>query len=79
LRVRPGITDPASIAYRHEELLLGLEPDPERYYREQLLPDKLALSSEYVEHMSMTRDISILFQTAVSLFSKTPRLRTTKS
>jgi lipopolysaccharide/colanic/teichoic acid biosynthesis glycosyltransferase len=79
LRVRPGITDPASIAYRHEELLLGLEPDPERYYREHLLSDKLALSLEYVEHMSMTRDISILFLTAVSLFSKTPGLRTTKS
>ena len=80
LRVRPAITDPASIAYRHEEHLLALEPDPERYYREHLLSDKLALSLEYVEHISLARDISILMQTAGSLFRTTPEtFRSTKS
>ena len=44
LSVRPGITDPASIAYRNEEELLAKASDPIRYYRESVLPAKLALN-----------------------------------
>ena len=42
LSVRPGITSPASLAYRHEEQLLAGE-DWETHYRARVLPDKLAL------------------------------------
>ncbi|MGO9125741.1 MAG: sugar transferase [Terriglobales bacterium] len=70
LSVRPGITDPASIAYRHEESALAQEHNPERYYREQLLPKKLALSLRYIDALSLRTDLSILYQTAVSLLRK---------
>jgi lipopolysaccharide/colanic/teichoic acid biosynthesis glycosyltransferase len=73
LQVRPGITDPASIAYRHEESILAMQSDPERFYRERLLPQKLALSSEYVKKLSFRRDLSILILTCVSVFQTSPR------
>ena len=41
LETRPGITDPASILYRDEEAILAASPDPEKTYREIILPHKL--------------------------------------
>jgi len=63
LAVRPGITDPGSILYRHEEQLLGDQPDPDRYYKEVVLPDKLNLNLKYLNHMSFSYDLSLLLQT----------------
>jgi lipopolysaccharide/colanic/teichoic acid biosynthesis glycosyltransferase len=63
LAVRPGITDPGSIRYRHEEQVLGDQPDPDRYYREVVLPDKLNLNLEYLSHMSFSYDLSLLLRT----------------
>ncbi len=65
--VRPGITDPASIAYRHEEKLLAKQEVPGTYYREVVLPHKLALSLEYIGRMSLRNDLSILGKTLWSL------------
>jgi lipopolysaccharide/colanic/teichoic acid biosynthesis glycosyltransferase len=78
LAVRPGITDPSSIAFRHEELLLANQQDPELFYRKQLLPAKLALSSDYIKNVSFLRDISILLRTFVSVFqASSPKADTT--
>lgn len=63
LRVRPGITDPASIRYRNENELLAQVEDPERYYREVIMPDKLRLNLEYVHTMSFWNDIRFIFST----------------
>jgi lipopolysaccharide/colanic/teichoic acid biosynthesis glycosyltransferase len=63
LAVRPGITDPSSILYRHEEQVLGDQPDPDRYYREVLLPDKLNLNLEYLSRVSFSYDLSLLLRT----------------
>jgi lipopolysaccharide/colanic/teichoic acid biosynthesis glycosyltransferase len=63
LAVRPGITDPGSIRYRHEEQMLGDQPDPDRYYREVVLPDKLNLNLEYLSNMSFSYDLSLLLRT----------------
>ena len=63
LRVRPGITDPASIIYRDEETLLASAADPERTYRDKVLPQKLSLYEQYVAEPSLGRDISILWRT----------------
>ncbi len=68
LKVRPGITDPASILYRSESELLGQSEDPIRYYEEVLLPQKLAISSEYVRTATMMRDIKILLETLIVCF-----------
>jgi lipopolysaccharide/colanic/teichoic acid biosynthesis glycosyltransferase len=63
LRVRPGITDPASIAFRHEDVLLAASTSPETAYVERVLPAKLSLSLDYVRHVSFRGDLSIFIRT----------------
>lgn len=59
---RPGITGLAQLEFRNEaELLDG--PDPERTYREAILPAKLALDREYLDHRSIRLDLEILART----------------
>lgn len=67
-RIKPGITDPASIVYRDEEVLLKKSSKPERTYREQILPHKLALYEDYVRNRTFIKDINIIFKTIASLF-----------
>jgi len=62
-RLRPGITDPASIAFRHEEQLLASVEDPERYYVSEVLPAKLALSLAYSQRRSMRSDLRVIYRT----------------
>jgi len=64
LQVRPGITDPASIAFRNEEELLAKASDPFRFYKENLLPAKLSLNLTYLEKRSLWLDIRVLLETA---------------
>lgn len=64
LKVKPGLTDPAAIVYRHEEQLLATCPDPERTYRETILPHKLTLYEQYVAHHSFLNDMKVLARTA---------------
>jgi lipopolysaccharide/colanic/teichoic acid biosynthesis glycosyltransferase len=63
LTVRPGITDPASIVYRHEEAVLARSPDPEAAYRHEILPHKLSLYERYVDTRTFFGDILILVNT----------------
>jgi lipopolysaccharide/colanic/teichoic acid biosynthesis glycosyltransferase len=58
--VRPGITDLATLVYRDEETILAGFPDPERGYRETVLPAKLALNLQYLERRSAVRDLKLL-------------------
>jgi lipopolysaccharide/colanic/teichoic acid biosynthesis glycosyltransferase len=67
LSVRPGITDFASIEYRDENTLLAQSPDPERTYREVILPTKLALQARYVDLCGVRTDLSILVRTLRAL------------
>jgi lipopolysaccharide/colanic/teichoic acid biosynthesis glycosyltransferase len=69
LTVRPGITDPASIAYRREQELLAAQSDPDRYYREVVLPDKLSMNLEYLDRISFSYDLLLVLHTTVSIFS----------
>jgi lipopolysaccharide/colanic/teichoic acid biosynthesis glycosyltransferase len=59
-RVRPGITDLATLVYRDEERILAGYDDPERAYREAVLPAKLALNLQYIERRSASRDLKLL-------------------
>lgn len=63
LDVRPGITDLASIRYRNENELLEQAADPEQYYREVVMQDKLRINSEYITDRSFFKDIKIIFLT----------------
>ena len=66
--VKPGITDPASIKYRNEEKILALSDDPEKTYREEILPRKLDLYEDYVKSKSLSNDIRLLGKTFIALF-----------
>ena len=63
LQVRPGITDPASIRYRNENELLAQVPDPEKYYREVIMPDKLKINLKYIANISFKNDLQIILHT----------------
>jgi len=67
LRVRPGITDLASLTYRDEAGRLDHEPDPERAYVETILPDKIRLARTYVSRASLVYDLRILGETLLLL------------
>ena len=69
LRARPGLTDPASLAYRHEERLLKSVANPEDYYVASILPEKMELSESYLRRRSMLKDVGVLLKTARRLFS----------
>jgi len=64
LRIRPGITDIASLKYRNESEVLRLAADPEEEYITRVLPDKIALAKEYVRRSSLFFDISLILKTA---------------
>jgi lipopolysaccharide/colanic/teichoic acid biosynthesis glycosyltransferase len=63
LRVRPGITDPASLKYRREADQLASAGDPEAEYVERILPDKIAISKHYLRTSSLLADAGILLRT----------------
>lgn len=65
--VPPGITDPASIEYRDEETLLAAADDPEREYREVILPRKLDIYERYVENVSLAIDAAALRDTFLAI------------
>lgn len=66
LSVRPGITSPASVLYRHEESLLRHGKVMETYLR-SILPSKLRLDQLYVRHRSLWLDLDVLFWTVIVL------------
>jgi lipopolysaccharide/colanic/teichoic acid biosynthesis glycosyltransferase len=64
LSVRPGLTDPATLRYRHEErLLASVSGDRDRHYREVVLPAKLRQSLAYLRRRSWRTDLSVLLAT----------------
>ena len=74
LSVRPGITDPASLIYRHEEEILAEHRDPEQFYRTQVLPDKLVRNLAYVQAISVKNDLCIIFETILSSVGSSRKL-----
>lgn len=63
LKLRPGITDMASLKYQDEAELLGLSANPEEDYVKKILPDKLKLAKEYVHSASLSFDIALILKT----------------
>ncbi len=71
LRVRPGLTSLASIAYINENEVLGRSADPERTYVEEVMPAKLALDLRYVREQSLALDLRIIAGTLKRLIAGT--------
>lgn len=68
LAVRPGITDPASIAFRSESELMANHEDPERFYIDSIMPEKLRINLEYLQRRSILADIGVLLDTVKAVF-----------
>ncbi len=60
---RPGITDPASIKFRNENELMEQAEDPEKYYIEVIMQEKIKLYLEYVEKHNFFYDLCLIFKT----------------
>lgn len=65
LKLRPGITGPASLKYRDEEDLLAKQPDPQRYNDEVIFPVKVRINLYYLHHYSFVKDIQMIFCTVL--------------
>ena len=63
LKLRPGITGPASLKYRNEEEILSQVDDPIRYNDEVIYPDKVRINLEYYKHHTFLGDIRYIFET----------------
>ena len=63
LTVRPGITSLSSIKYRNENEILSRSDNPEQYYIDVIMQDKLAIELDYLEQRSLLTDIKVIFQT----------------
>ena len=70
LDVRPGITDPASIKFRNENELMGQAEDPEDYYINVIMQEKIKLYPEYVENASFMYDLMLIFKTFKVIISE---------
>ena len=63
LRLRPGITDLASLAYYDEAAILGRAADPQAEYVSRIMPEKIRLARQYVERSSCSVDAAIILTT----------------
>jgi lipopolysaccharide/colanic/teichoic acid biosynthesis glycosyltransferase len=70
LSVRPGMTGPAALYFRHEEFLLTGRSDREGFYIRQILPIKLQMDAEYVRRRSPAYDLQILVDTLRLVLSR---------
>jgi lipopolysaccharide/colanic/teichoic acid biosynthesis glycosyltransferase len=68
LKVRPGITDLASIKYRDEAAILGQSKNPEEEYVARILPEKIDLAKEYIQYSSSLFDFRLIVKTLFSCF-----------
>lgn len=65
LKLRPGITGPASLKYRDEEELLARVEDPQKYNDEVIFPDKVRINLYYLDNYSFVKDIQMIFCTVL--------------
>ena len=70
LSVRPGITDPASIRYRHENRVLAEADDPAEAYLRTVMPEKLEINLAYLERRTLASDLGVIFATLARLLGR---------
>ena len=79
LTVKPGITDFASIVFADEGEILDGVPNPDISYNQLIRPGKSELGLFYILNQSFLLDLSILFLTVTSIFSRRSSLTITTS
>lgn len=68
LKVRPGITDVASLEYIDEVEVLAQVGDPEKAYIEVIMPHKIDMNKKYLEHRNLWTDFQLIFRTVFKMF-----------
>jgi lipopolysaccharide/colanic/teichoic acid biosynthesis glycosyltransferase len=66
LKVKPGITGPATIKYKDEETILSQQLDPETYNRTIIWPDKVKINKKYIENYSFYLDLNFILKSIVN-------------
>ena len=69
LKVKPGLTDYASLTYFEEDELLGKASNPEKTYIEKIMPDKLALNIKYINDKNPFKDLIIILKTLLKIIN----------
>lgn len=65
LKLKPGITGPASLKYKNEEELLASVDNPIKYNNEVIFPDKVKINLDYYYHRSFIGDIKLIVNTII--------------
>ncbi|WP_302813933.1 sugar transferase [Leyella stercorea] len=65
LQLRPGITGPASLKYRDEEVLLAAKANPQEFNDKVIYPDKVRINLYYLDHYSFVADIKMIIATVL--------------
>lgn len=65
LKLRPGITGPASLKYANEEELLSQVDNPQKYNDEVIYPDKVKINLDYYYNHTFLSDLRIIFKTVI--------------
>ncbi|AUP77279.1 sugar transferase [Flavivirga eckloniae] len=68
--VRPGITGLASLKYRNEVELLKAAEDPEDFFINTIIPDKLKFNKEYIKKRNFFFDLKLICITVVKVITK---------
>ncbi len=68
LDLKPGITDRASIIFADEGVLLGKHADPEQFYIENLIPEKIRINLEYADRATPLTDLATVLETVGKVY-----------
>ena len=66
LKVKPGVTGPATLKYKNEEKILAIQSDPESYNRTIIWPDKVEINKKYVYNWSFYLDLNYILQSLIN-------------
>lgn len=69
LDAKPGLTDPASLAFINENEILGNAENPEEKYIQEVMPAKLELNLLYIEKQDLKTDLDLIFKTMKKIIS----------
>ena len=67
LKLKPGLTGPATLKYKHEESLLRSQINPEYYYKTVIWPDKVEINKKYIQTWSFSLDLKYIFKSVFGL------------
>jgi lipopolysaccharide/colanic/teichoic acid biosynthesis glycosyltransferase len=69
-KIKPGITDYASIIFRNENEILAKTENPEHYYINSILPRKITINKLYMKHINAQNYFRVIFLTLKGIIKK---------